>query len=257
MNLQDVQQKLGNYELSDKEKQLIKKYRKEQKEKRQSTFEEQLQLQAVDSMINNSLFETDDIYKKQINDLIDSLKQNKFVNISNDELKNRIEINQHLFDYIKKDFINNNKKIFLHGTPGTGKSYTAEAIMNTLVKQKHATLFLNMNALQNLFYQSINDDKAKIKLNNLKDFSKKCDVLILDDLGAEATNQNNNKKEAKDSIQTILYEISNSRNNKPTLITSNYNREQLSNIYNERIISRLIPKNHCLPFEYDTFEDLR
>jgi DNA replication protein DnaC len=69
-----------------------------------------------------------------------------------------------------------------------------------------------------------------------------CDLLILDDLGAEITNQ---------FTTSVLYDIINRRLNeyRPTIINTNLTREDFRNRYWDRITSRVFGEYTILPFE--------
>jgi len=68
-----------------------------------------------------------------------------------------------------------------------------------------------------------------------------CDLLILDDLGSEHHTA---------FYESTLYNIINSRINmgKPVIISCNLSGEELSAVYNERIVSRLTCTYTILPF---------
>ena len=71
---------------------------------------------------------------------------------------------------------------------------------------------------------------------------KKCDLLIIDDLGAEATNA---------QMTAFLFELLNDRilMGKKTIISTNYTLEEISRTYSERIHSRLIQHFTIIKFE--------
>uniref|UniRef100_UPI00403F2184 hypothetical protein n=1 Tax=Lentilactobacillus hilgardii TaxID=1588 RepID=UPI00403F2184 len=70
--------------------------------------------------------------------------------------------------------------------------------------------------------------------------TKKTDLLVLDDLGAEASFKRfdkHNPAQASEYVQRVLYGIVNGRNR--TIITTNLSSEQLSTMYNPKLVSRL------------------
>ena len=68
-----------------------------------------------------------------------------------------------------------------------------------------------------------------------------CDLLILDDLGAEF---------ATAYSQSVLYQVINDRmtERRPTIISTNLDLTAMTRIYNERILSRLIGSYTMLGF---------
>ena len=68
-----------------------------------------------------------------------------------------------------------------------------------------------------------------------------CDLLILDDLGAEF---------ATAYSQSVLYQVINDRmtDRRPTIISTNLDLTAMTKIYNERILSRLIGSYTMLGF---------
>ena len=67
-----------------------------------------------------------------------------------------------------------------------------------------------------------------------------CDLLLIDDLGTENI--------LKNVTNEYLYLIINQRleTNKNTIITTNLNADDLKNLYDERIVSRLANKQTCI-----------
>lgn len=236
---------------TEKEKNKIRSNWDDRISNRNKQLSKQLRIQSVKHMKQVSLFGSDDICQFNLSQLTNEANK---LTISTNEKK----IRKAFIDKIEKTINNNIFKIFLFGKAGTGKTYLAESIMNTLMKQEKAVLFLNINELKNLAYKSFNkDNEANKKVNQIINFAKRCDVLILDDLATESSNSSTSFHEANDYIQSMLYEIANERINKSNIITSNFSRDELKNIYNEKIISRLMPSQNSLPLTFSAFTDLR
>ena len=68
-----------------------------------------------------------------------------------------------------------------------------------------------------------------------------CDLLILDDLGTEFHSQ---------FYQSTIYNIINTRmnRNRPTIISTNFNYDEISHQYDERITSRIYTNYNCYQF---------
>lgn len=147
--------------------------------------------------------------------------------------------------------------IVFKGKAGTGKSYLAVSIMKYLMKKNKKVLYLNTTALKDSAYRAFNDGREKAKLERTKQFANRADLLILDDLGAESNSEADQLKSTSVTIQNLLYGLANHRVGKPTLITTNSNLDVLRAIYDERIISRLMPRDPHNIYNFDKLVDLR
>lgn len=143
------------------------------------------------------------------------------------------------------------------GRAGTGKSYLALSLMKSLINKNKTVLFLNTVALKNCLFSSFKDEEARDKIEKIKLFSSRCDLLILDDLGAESNSESDDPKRASVSIQNTIYDIANHRVGRPLLTTTNSNLATLKLVYDERIISRLFPKNKENIRNFNQLKDLR
>lgn len=131
--------------------------------------------------------------------------------------------------YLAK-FPNTVKQVILSGPTGTGKTYCAKLIEHELKTKNFNVHFTNTFNLikrmkDNLFGQ---DASAP------RDFFE-CDLLIIDDLGAEPSIKNSDD---------LLYTVINERyaNNLPILITTNLSKDQVSVRYEDRIFGRIYDK---------------
>lgn len=149
------------------------------------------------------------------------------------------------------------KNLIMFGAAGTGKTYLAKSLMFQLIKEGKKVLFLNALSLKKIAY-SFNDKKAMARLDRIIKYAGLADLLIFDDLGTESNGQSlTNIKEASQTIQSLIYELANQRTNKPTLITTNLDIYGLQDIYQEQIISRLIPKEKDFILNFNALDDLR
>jgi len=135
-----------------------------------------------------------------------------------------------LADYCKK-FPNIKPNIVLSGATGTGKTYSAQIIANNLLDRDFNVHFTTSFAMVRAFQkyaQSFGRDEDAI------DTFLDCDLLIIDDLGAEPT--------IKNVTQEHIYNIINERliQNRPFIITTNLNPAGLLQKYDQRIASRIL-----------------
>ena len=124
------------------------------------------------------------------------------------------------------------------GTTGTGKTHLSTAIAKEVINQGFDVVYDTMQNIANDF----EDDKFRSGYSVTEKKSEKyleCDLLIIDDLGAEFVTQ---------FTLATLYNLLNTRQNKKlaTLISTNLDPSGLSATYEGRICSRLLGKDTTL-----------
>lgn len=139
------------------------------------------------------------------------------------------------------------KTIILSGAPGVGKTYLTECICNKLINKRCVINYYSAFALSDLFFKHYNSFNGLKK--NLLDNVLECDVLIIDDFGAEPSTKN--------SVE-YFYNLLNERlvKQKFTIVSTNLSPMQILDRYGERIFSRLNNKNSCAMFKISN-KDLR
>jgi DNA replication protein DnaC len=135
-------------------------------------------------------------------------------------------------EYILKDYIPNFSKIstnlLLYGNPGSGKTYLSYCVSKAILDMGYLVIYKTSDELiKNLRDIRFNNDAT------LESLIFDCDLLIIDDLGAEHLNEF--------SI-TELFNVINKRilTNKKMLISTNLTLPGITKQYSERIASRLI-----------------
>lgn len=167
-----------------------------------------------------------------------SLKKAKMSDIIIDS--ERKEVIKYVSNFIKNfNSENKLKGLFLHGNFGSGKSYILSALINELSKEKTAVAVYYPKLLDK-FKSSFNDNKY----GELMEEILNCDVLLIDDIGAE-----NNTSWSRDEILgTILQHRMD--NNLSTFFTSNFTiseleshlsstRDKIDGVKARRIIERI------------------
>lgn len=139
------------------------------------------------------------------------------------------------------------KNLLLCGDTGVGKTYLVESICNNLIQKNNVVNYYTAFALNDLFLKyrsSFYENRVGILDGVLE-----CDVLIIDDLGAEPNMKN---------TEEYFYLLFNERlsKNKSTIITTNLSLEQLLARYGERTFSRLCNKANSLMIKIQN-KDLR
>jgi DNA replication protein DnaC len=123
--------------------------------------------------------------------------------------------------------------VMLIGPVGTGKSHLAAAVFNML-KDKKTCIFVNIPELLDKImasYQAESNEKEEDILNAIK----QCDILILDDIGAERHKGHDDW--ATQKLFTVI--DSRYRNMRPIFSTTNCVPHELEAKIGSRIMSRL------------------
>lgn len=123
--------------------------------------------------------------------------------------------------------------VMLIGPVGTGKSHLAAAVFNSL-KESKACIFVNVPELLERIMASYNS-KSKEREEEIVNAVKQCDVLILDDIGAERHKGDDDW--ATEKLFTIV--DSRYRNMRPIFCTTNCTPDKLEDKIGPRVISRL------------------
>lgn len=182
---------------------------------------------------------------------------------------------------LANEMINGHLNVVMSGDAGVGKTSLALAMGNLLRSKNKTVLFVSTVALSQLVSDQYSYTDCKQQLQALTRAMKCCDVLILDDLGADGGSTEKvmsaGYSGTRKDLQTLMFEVANTRYEgtknerknanengikliKPvhqTIITTNNLTDELIRIYGERTISRLISRdpNHRLPF--NEMDDMR
>lgn len=149
-------------------------------------------------------------------------------------------------------FVNNFDKeksnLYIFGDVGRGKTFLLNALAKEILDRNYSVFYITSSSL----FKFLNDynrafEEQRSKHQEKYDFIKECDLLIIDDLGSEATSKND---------PANLFDIVNSRmiSEKPIIFSTNYDESMLSEVYGGRIFSRIVGNSKV----YEVFgEDLR
>lgn len=127
------------------------------------------------------------------------------------------------------------------GMPGVGKSHLAMSILQNLNEwgeQDKSCLFVSVDEMLLLIRNSFDNKESQYSEYYFVDLLSKVDYLVLDDLGAE-TGGTGTQKTASDFTLRILYAISNARQGKSTIVTTNLSKRELTKMYDAKLVSRL------------------
>lgn len=143
----------------------------------------------------------------------------------------------------------NTKSLIFYGGVGLGKSFMCSAIAKEMMDKGKSVVYYTANELVDMLQLYTFDRESFFKEHIIEDYRDLDDVdlLIIDDLGAELTNN---------FVKTSLFNIINNRiiKDKKLIISTNLNPMELKERYDERIFSRIIMYTDAYKF---VGEDLR
>lgn len=126
----------------------------------------------------------------------------------------------------------NRGNLLIYGETGLGKTFLTNCIAKELLDHGHSVLYLSANELfESILAEYLMNQKRE--LEDLYNYIYNSELLIIDDLGTELTNN---------FVLSQLFEIINKREIEglSTLISTNLTMKQLRDRYSERIMSRII-----------------
>lgn len=138
------------------------------------------------------------------------------------------------------EFINNfdsiTKNLIFYGSTGLGKTFMSSCIAKELMNRGKTVLYLRAAQL----FRMLDDERFGRLKSGMEDVYKS-DLLIIDDLGTESENRNNN---------SYLLELINERliSGRKIIINTNMNFESLEKRYSRRFSSRLLENFNMLYF---------
>jgi len=139
---------------------------------------------------------------------------------------------ENMLEYITGDYIKNfnttKTNLLFFGNPGSGKSYLSYCLAKELLDAGYLVVYKTSD--------EIISDLKDVRFNNnnnLLEILLDCDLLIIDDLGAEQRNE---------FTVTELFNLLNKKllRNKRMLVSTNLTLPDITKVYSERMSSRLI-----------------
>lgn len=144
------------------------------------------------------------------------------------------EYNEKKLDFLK-NYVNNfnehSESILFVGPPGVGKTHLSVSIATKIIEKGYDVFYMPFHKLLGK-YENAKFNRTNETIEEILNDALKCDLLILDDLGAEFISS---------LSSALLYDVVNTRmtERKPTIISSNLLRDEITKKYEERMTSRL------------------
>jgi len=139
-----------------------------------------------------------------------------------------------------QEFDPRSESLLFTGPTGIGKTHLSLAIAGAVLEQGHTVIY---GSAQNLLSRLYRERFARFgeQSDETERALLECDLLILDDLGAEHSTE---------FTRSCIYNIVNTRMmaSKPVIISTNFSTAQLNGEYGERVTSRVLGNYTVLRF---------
>lgn len=144
---------------------------------------------------------------------------------------------------LTKWFENPKNFLFIHADFGVGKTYLAAAIVNRRYEKNMHTYYFNEYEMFSKL--AAMEQEGQSSLGYIQDLCGN-EFMIWDDFGSTLTHGKNDFKD--NEKKNIMFQFIDERYNSmlPTIITTNYSIEELGDMINPRIRSRLAAKENLV-----------
>lgn len=143
--------------------------------------------------------------------------------------------------------------LFFQGDTGLGKTHLSFSAYKKFIDEKRGAIFIDLPSLLSDIRSTYNNDRydhrAKTQERIMESINN-CELLVLDDIGAEYVKPDANGYESW--AADILFQIVNSRQGKKNIYTTNFTSKHLTKKYgmlSKRIISRLMSNAKVIKVE--------
>lgn len=154
------------------------------------------------------------------------------------EDRNTMQQNLDICKRYASKFTTKSPSLFLIGETGLGKTLLSSAIAKVVLSNGFSVAFDNISE----FLRKIENEHFGRSAGDTLELLTTVDLVILDDLGSEFPSS---------FTQSAIYSIINTRLGRglPTIISTNFTFDELRNVYNNRIISRIEGQFEHLDFK--------
>lgn len=144
-------------------------------------------------------------------------------------------------DYAENFDRETSENLMFFGKTGLGKTHLSTAVAKVVIDRGYDVVYVSAQTL----FDDFEHEKFSRNYNNTENLTEKyfgCDLLIIDDLGCELTTQ---------LTVASLYNLVNTRINseRPMIISTNLNQNELRTRYADRITSRLFGEFSVMCFK--------
>ncbi len=131
-----------------------------------------------------------------------------------------------------EEFGEDSPNLVLFGNTGLGKTHLAVAVTGRVIERGFDAVYTGAVGMFSDFEKARFGSSGGTESGNGTDRYFDCELLVIDDLGSEISNQ---------FTVACLYEVINRRLNlrRPVIITTNLNNRELGRVYTDRIVSRI------------------
>lgn len=143
-----------------------------------------------------------------------------------DTAKDAVQKARQFIESFDREFHN----LFLYGNTGVGKTFLSHCIAKELIDRANCVIYFSaFDLFDTLAKETFQRDALTA---GAQEDILSCDLLIIDDLGTELTNS---------FVASALFQCINERimRKKSTIISTNLSLDQFSDLYSERIFSRI------------------
>ena len=166
---------------------------------------------------------------------------------SNISPKENMELIKNICDNFIKNFDDiNEKNLLFTGKTGLGKTFLSSCIANELLKQGKTVLYQTSSIMLDTII-SYRFGKPNVS-QDIYNYLLNVDLLIIDDLGTEGTNN----MKLVELFNLLNSRLLNTHKSTKTIISTNLSLQDIFEIYDERIVSRIVGNyNICYFFGDD------
>lgn len=211
------------------------------------SIEESMKIKRAMNIRKYNVFHNQSVLKDE--DLLDASFTTYLAN-KPEEIKNKELAVDALADYKFGDTFTT----WFAGDPGVGKSHLSMSILRNLNEwgeKDRSCLFISVDEMFLKIRNSFDDKESRYTEHYFADLLTSVDYLVLDDLGTE-TGGSGTRKTASDFVMRVLYAITNGRQNKSTIVTTNLTRGELVKMYDGKLVSRIMKNIEVINFENTT-----
>lgn len=131
------------------------------------------------------------------------------------------------------------KSILLTGETGVGKTHLALSTLKEILREGYTGLFVSLPTLLTKIKNTYDKNNTSgVSVDKILNLIREVDLLVLDDLGAEAGTNHDIQK---------VFEILDSRQGKSNIYTTNLSKSDFEETFGKRNFSRIMKDTYIVP----------